>query len=50
MRWISALLQIYRPEAIPLKLEVLYWFALGVVHASVSFIGGNITLCAVIWL
>lgn len=37
------LLQIYRPEAIHLKLEVLYWFALGVVLASVSFIGGNIS-------
>lgn len=37
------LLHIFRPENINLKLEIFHWFALGVVLASVSFIGGNIS-------
>lgn len=37
------LLHIFRPANINLKLEIFHWFALGVVLASVSFIGGNIS-------
>jgi diguanylate cyclase len=37
------LLHIFRPGNINLKLEIFHWFALGVVLASVSFIGGNVS-------
>jgi hypothetical protein len=37
------LLHIYRPEIINVKFEIFQWFGLGVVLASVSFIGGNIS-------
>lgn len=37
------LLHVYRPQVIDIRFEIIQWFGLGVVLASVSFIGGNIS-------